>query len=117
MTIRMSAHDYSPPWDTGIVTRDDVHLALEFLIAIEPASANSKAEYQAATALYREPIAAAMATLRRFGRQIMPLELEAMQVAYYGFTNAPRYLRSSVVSSVVTSALLQGWHGIGPWRR
>lgn len=117
MMTRPSPPGYSPPPDETVIAKDDVHAALEFLIRIEPATVNSKAEYQAATAPFRDQIAAAMATLRRFGTQVVPGELESMQTVYYGFTNAPRYLRSSIVSSVVTTALTQAWHEVGPWRR
>jgi hypothetical protein len=108
---------YDGPGDPEAVTESDVHRALGFLIAIEPDEVSSREEYDAATARYRDQIDAAVRTLRRFAEQIEPKSIETMRAAYYGFTNGPAYLRTSLVSAVVTSALNEAWEGVGPWRR
>ncbi len=110
---------YQGPASAASITDADVHKALAFLISIEPEpeDVGSMEEYEAAMERYSADIQSAMQTLRRFAEQIRPQTLEAMQAAYYGFTNDPQYLDRSLTSAVVTSSLNQAWDGVGLWRR
>jgi hypothetical protein len=115
-----SADHYAGPRDPEKVTHDDVHQALAFLIALEPDEdddVDSDDEYEATLEAFREEEQAALRTLRLFAEQAQPQSLEAMQATYYSFTNDPRYLETSQVSGVVTTALSQAWDGVGPWTR
>jgi hypothetical protein len=104
--------------DTSELDEDHVHSALDFLIAIEPdPPSETRKGYEAAIRPYQKDIAAAVATLRLFVIRTPPMTLEQMQRDYYGFTNDPRYLRSSQVSSIVRGALDEAWNGVGEWRR
>lgn len=103
--------------DPTRVRASDVYASLDALVRIEPDDAGSRGEYEAAMAPHRERIHTAMWILRRYAEQIEPQSLEAMRREYYMFTNDPRYLRTPLVSSVVTSALTEAWDGVGPWRR
>lgn len=112
----MPRHRYVPPVDITVVDDDDVHAALLFLIAIE-ADADNMEAYRAAMAPYEPQITQATATLRAYARQAEPQDLETLRRLYYAFTDDPRYLTSGRVSSIVTSALDQAWHGVGGWQR
>ena len=104
--------------DTTELDEDHVRAALNLLIAIEPdPPSETREEYEAAIRPYQKDIAAAVATLRSFVIRTAPMTLEQMQQDYYGFTNDPRYLRSSQVSSIVRGALDEAWNGVGEWRR
>jgi hypothetical protein len=104
--------------NTTELDEDHVRSALNFLIAIEPdPPSETREEYEAAIQPYRQDIAAAISTLRLFVTRTPPMTLEQMQRDYYGFTNDPRYLRSSQVSSIVRGALDEAWNGVGEWRR
>jgi hypothetical protein len=106
---------YTAP-ETSEIDEDHVRCALNYLISIEPnPPPESREAYDAATRPYRQQIAAAMATLRKYAEQVRTLE--QMQLEYYGFTNDPRYLVSPQVSSIVCGALNEAWHGIGQWQR
>ena len=108
---------YAGP-DTDELTEDHVREALDFLVAIEPdPPPDTREDYEAQVGPHRQEIAEASATLRRFAEQTRPSTLERMQADYYGFTNDPRYLTTPDVSAVVTSALNEAWHGVGPWQR
>lgn len=108
---------YKKPWGTRL-DEDDVRIALNFLIEVEPdPPPDSRNEYEAATAPFQSQIADAMATLREFAEQAANPTLEQMQMDYYGFTNDAKYLRSSDISAIVRGALDEAWNGIGPWRR
>lgn len=108
------------PQDIGL---EDVHDALEFLIAIEPDpddddnDIDTYEDYKAYMAPFSQDIDRAMATLRGFAEQRQPRTLPEMQEDYYGFTNDDRYLDTSEMSAVVTSALRDAWNGVGPWRK
>jgi hypothetical protein len=109
---------YLGPDEPERLTEEDVRLALDFLVAIEPDPPPATLEdYKAALAPFRQEIARAEWTLRNFAAQGQPTSIERMRADYYGFTNDQRYLRSPKVSSVVTSALSVAWDGVGPWRR
>jgi len=112
---------YAGPADLTKVYEDDVHQALAFLIAIEPDPDDDDIEscedYEAYMAQVQPDITRAMATLRGFAAQGQPQTLGEMQKAYYEFTNDGRYLKTAVMSGVVTSALRDAWDGVGPWRR
>jgi hypothetical protein len=100
------------------LTEDDVRIALDFLVAVEPDPQPATREEYAASSLAHKPrIDRAMETLQCFAQQGQPASLEQMQLEYYGFTNDPRYLTSPLVASVVAAALNAAWHGVGPWRR
>ena len=110
--------DYLGPEAPLVLKEDDLFAALDFLIAIEPdPPASSREEHEAATARYRPQIDLAIATLRRFAEQTVPLTLEQLQRDYYATTNHPRYLTSATVSAIVTGALNEAWDGVGPWQR
>ena len=99
---------------------DETHVcaALDFLVAVEPyPPAESREEYELAIAPFKRQIAQAMATLRKFGEQTRPLTLEELQREYVMLTTLPRYATSRRALPVVTSALKEAWHGVGPWRR
>jgi len=102
--------------ETSEIDEDHVRCALNYLISIEPnPPPESREAYDAATRPYRQQIAAAMATLRKYAEPVRTLE--QMQLEYYGFTNDLRYLVSPEVSSIVCGALNEAWHGIGQWQR
>jgi hypothetical protein len=102
--------------ETPEIDEDHVRCALNYLISIEPnPPPESREAYDAATRPYRQQIATAMATLRKYAEPVRTLE--QMQLEYYGFTNDPRYLVSPEVSSIVCGALNEAWHGIGQWQR
>lgn len=110
--------EYLGPRQPLFLREDDLFEALDFLIAIESdPPASSREEHEAATARYRPQIDLAMAILRRFAEQTVPLTLEQLQRDYYATTNHPRYLTSATVSAIVTGALNEAWHGVGPWQR
>lgn len=110
---------YVNPAFPDSITREDVHKALQFLLAVEPeeGEVNSQGEYELATAEYKEQIDMAMNTIKEFAKQIEPKTLENMRDIYYSFTNDPDYLQTSASSSVVTYAINNSWHGIGPWQK
>ncbi len=101
------------------VSEEDVHHALELLVALEPQpdTISSQAAYRAVMAPHAESIRIAMSLLRTYAEQMQPLELEAMQEAYYNFSNDARYLDNMVRVGVVSSALNKAWAGVGPWQR
>jgi len=100
-----------PRFGEGI-DEEDVHAALEFLVAIEPplGSVNTRAEYEAATISRRDEIKA-------FAEESQPADLATMRRDYFGFTNDARYTGSRKALAVVTGALNEAWHGVGLWRR
>lgn len=100
------------------VSEDQVHAALDTLVALEPDpdSIQSSEDYHAAMAPHAAKIDTAMKTIRRFAEEGQPSTLEQMQRDYYGFTNNPRHLQNRLASGVVTSALRDAWDGIGPWK-
>jgi hypothetical protein len=110
---------YVGPTDPDAVGEDDVHQALEYLIAIEPGpdddEIDTSEDYEAYMAQFQPAITRAMATLRAFAMQRQPQSLIEMQETYYGFTND--YLESAEIAGVVRSSLSEAWDGIGPWRR
>ena len=99
---------------------DETHVcaALDFLVAVEPyPPVASREEYESATAAFQPQIAQAMATLRKFGAQTMPLTLEQLQREYVMLTTLPRYTASRRALTVVAGALDEAWNGVGPWLR
>ena len=109
--------EYHPPTHDEL---DETHVcaALDFLVAVEPyPQAESREEYESAIAPFKRQIAQAMATLRKFGEQTSPLTLEQLHREYIMLVTLPRYATSPHALSVVTSALQEAWHGVGPWRR
>jgi len=114
---------YAGPADSNAVDGDDVHEALEYLVAIEPdpddddLDIDTSEDYEAYMAQFLHDITRAMATLRAFAAQRQPQDLTAMREIYYEFTNDDRYLETEYIASVVRSALSEAWDGIGPWRR
>jgi len=118
----MVALQFDAPPEAARIMEEDVHRALDFLIAIEPDPDDDTLDNlddAACDALMEANVArgeAVTAVLRRYAEQRQPETLESMQAAYYGFTNDPRYLVNAHVSAVVTSTLGQAWDGIGPWR-
>jgi len=114
---------YAGPADSNAVDEDDVHEALEYLIAIEPdpddddLDIDTSEDYEASMARFLPGIRCAMATLRAFAAQRQPQDLIAMRERYYEFTNDDRYLETEEIVGVVRSALSEAWDGIGPWRR
>lgn len=117
-----AAPSYAGPADPIEIAAEDVHEALAFLIAIEPdpdddSDIDTVEDYEAYMAPFSRDIDRAMATLRRYAAQRQPRTLQEMQEDYYTFTNDDRYLDTSAMSAVVTSALRDAWQGVGPWRR
>ena len=112
---------YAGPADPNEIGVDDVHDALTFLIAIEPDpdddDIDSGEAYEGYIARFQADIARAMATLRGFAEQRQPQTLIEMREIYYEFTNDERYLETAEMSGVITSALRDAWHGVGPWRK
>jgi hypothetical protein len=114
---------YAGPADPNDIDADDVHEALKFLIDIEPDpddddnDIDTVEDYDAYMARFSRDIDRAMATLRRFAEQRQPQTLQKMQEDYYSFTNDDRYLDTSEMSGVVTSALRDAWEGVGSWRK
>jgi hypothetical protein len=112
---------YAGPADPTAVGDDDVHEALEYLIAIEPHpdddAIDTSEDYEAYMAQFQHDITRAMVTLRAFAAQRQPQDLTAMRKTYYGFTNDNRYLETEEIAGVVRSALSEAWDGIGPWRK
>jgi len=112
---------YAGPADSNAVDEDDVHEALEYLIAIEPdpddedLDIDTSEGYEAYMAQFLPDITRAMATLRAFAAQRQPKSLIEMQETYYGFTSD--YLERAEIAGVVRSALSEAWDGIGPWRK
>jgi hypothetical protein len=110
---------YVGPADPNAVGEDDVHEALEYLIAIEPDpdddDIDTSEDYESHMAQFEPDITRAMATLRTFAMQRQPQSLIEMQETYHGFTND--YLERAEIAGVVRSALSEAWDGIGPWRR
>lgn len=109
---------YREPASTTTISEDDVRTALAFLIAIEPdpLAAEDPEEYEALMEPHAEAASAAIRTIRRFAEAVRPRTLQALQNAYYGFSNDPRHLVSSEASGVVISALREAFEGVGPWR-
>lgn len=101
----------------GQVSRALLDDALEFLISLEPDpdSPEGMDEYEANCRRFDKNLSMADAAIRRFGEQIEPQTLEAMQNVYYSITNSPKY-SSPVHCSVVSSSLNHCWSGIGPWQ-
>lgn len=114
---------YTGPADPNEIDVNDVHEALEFLVAIEPDpndddnDIDTVEDYEAHMAPFSQDVGRAMATPHRFAEQKQPRTLQEMQEDYYSFTNDDRYLNTSAMSAVVTSALRDAWKGVGPWRR
>jgi negative regulator of genetic competence, sporulation and motility len=112
---------YAGPADSNAVDEDDVHEALEYLIAIEPdpddddLDIDTSEDYEAYMAQFQPDIARAIATLRAFAVQRQPQTLIEMQESYYGFTND--YLERAEIAGVVRTALSEAWDRIGPWRK
>ena len=101
------------------VSDEDVHHALALLIKLEPLpeTISSAAAYRAAVAPHVESIRIAMSLMRTYAEQMQPAKLEAMQEAYYNFTNNLCYLENMVQVGVVSSALNKAWSGVGPWQQ
>jgi hypothetical protein len=114
---------YAGPADPSDIDVEDVHEVLQFLIAIEPDPDDDDIDiatvedYDAYMVPFSQDIDRAMATLRRFAEQRQPRTLQDMQEDYYRFTNDDRYLNTSEMPGVVTSALRDAWEGVGPWRK
>ncbi len=107
---------YTAPDTSEMIHEGHVRSALNYLISVEPKPTSESHEaYEAATRPYRQQIAAAMATIRRFAEGLR--SLEQMQLDFYAITNDPRYLGSPEVSAVVCAALNEAWHGVGPRQR
>jgi hypothetical protein len=118
-----NTRSYADPADPNDIDAEDVHEALEFLVAIEPypddddIDIDTVEDYDAYIVQFSQDIDRAMATLRRFAEQRQTRTLQDMQEDYYSFANDDRYLGTSLVSAVVTSALRNAWEGVGPWRK
>ncbi len=119
----MTEADYTAPSETVRLTEEDVHAALAFVVAIEPDPDDEAFDdlgddaYEAMMRASASKGDEAIRTLRRYALQRQPESLPAMQTAYHGFTNDPRYLESAHISAVVTSSLNQAWNGVGLWQR
>lgn len=117
------APSYAGPANPQGIDVQDVHDALEFLIAIEPDpndddnDIDTVEDYEAYMAPFSQDVGRAMATLRGFAEQRQPRTLQEMQEDYYSFTNDDRYLDTSEMSGVVTSALRDAWKGVGLWQK
>ena len=94
----------------------EVHAALEVMISTEPDPEATEEECAALWAQHAKPRAEAEAVLRRYGEEVAPGGLAAMQAAFYGLTNSLRYRRSALVLSVVRASLSGAWAGVGEWR-
>jgi hypothetical protein len=114
---------YVGPVNPNEIGAEDVHEVLEFLITIEPHpddddnDIDTVEDYEAYMAPFSGDIDRAMATLRRFAEQRQPRTLQDMHEDYYSFTNDDRYLDTSEISAVITSALRDAWEGVGPWEK
>jgi len=97
---------------------NDVFVALEFLVSIEPASRpNSRAEWEAALAPCQNDITRAAKTLRTFAEQMQPATLDEMQQFFYLFTKAPQYQTHPWISATVRAYLNEAWSGVGRWQK
>jgi len=102
----------------GSVDRELVQAALDFMVAIQPASddPDGGAKYVAALNEHGLTISSAQKILRSFGEMIEPPTLEAMQIIFYRVVDSPRYSVSADTRSCVYSCLNRAWTGVGPWQ-
>ena len=97
---------------------NDVFIALDFLISIEPAlRPNSRREWETALAPYQTDITRAARTLRTFAEQMQPATLEEMQQFFYLFAWAPQYQSNPATAATVSGYLNEAWSGVGPWQK
>lgn len=102
-----------------LITRDIVCDVLEHLVSLEPDNDMlfSMEEYQSHMAEHEHEIKEAIAVLRKYGEQIYPRTLDAMQQVFYSLANDERFKDSIEAVSVVRSYLNEAWDGIGPWQK
>jgi len=116
-----------------IITREDVEDALDFLIGVH--SISKKIEeytYDDDNHMYtkdnidefhdemhnrlKDEILFAETTIKIYGKQIFPPDLEKMQEEYYSFTNSTKYRQTNLHMLIATNAISTCWDGIGDWR-
>lgn len=104
-------------YNGGSVSKEKLEEALDFLVDLEPNpdSISAEEEYEKNRKIYKESIEQARVAARKYGEQIRPQTLEAMQEVFYSITNSPKYLQSAIHTSVAYSTLNSCWDGIGPW--
>lgn len=109
---KRNAVDLIKAYEGGQVSRELVEAVIDLNISLEPDEMGMNGGNRDK---YRHELFKGMEIIQAFGKQVQPQTVEALQDAFYSFTNSNKYRFSAVTISVARETLNAGFDGLFGW--